>query len=93
MKNEPSCWPEAVLMRAEPAREDEYPAYIIIKQPTAYPLPALTPNATDRFRMFCVRTTPDFSYSSFALLIGAQHDAPLRLQGRRFFSRCVSLAG
>jgi hypothetical protein len=50
MKNEPSCWPEAVLMRAEPAREDEYPAYIIIKQPTAYPLPALTPNATDRFR-------------------------------------------
>lgn len=40
MKNEPSCWLEAVLMRAGPAGEDEYPAYIIIKRPLAYSLPA-----------------------------------------------------
>lgn len=32
MKNEPSCWPEAVLMRTAVPEEDEYSAYIIIKR-------------------------------------------------------------
>lgn len=31
MKNEPSCWLLAVLMRADPLEEDEYCACIIMK--------------------------------------------------------------
>lgn len=31
MKNEPSCWLLAVLMRADPLEEDEFSACIIIK--------------------------------------------------------------